>query len=134
MSRHRKNNRRINIYSTYEDSRFENIEWTKDTLTEMCDEYSFTYTFMGNYMFIKTNISTWYFSLEDTGGQMKLYHENLLRTSRSNKFSSDYHLQNKRFLNPPAAISYIYLHDKCSYNYMRLSKQQKQEYHQKKAG
>ena len=62
---------------------------------------------------------------------MRLYHENLLSRSASNKFSNCYHVQEKKFCNPVSIINYIYAHDRRGYEYMRYSRREKDEYAEK---
>ncbi len=131
----RNNHNEVNIFSKNyiaDDRQYENVEWTVASIIELCDEFKLGHQIIGDCLFVSTAIGHWYFNLNQKG-PMKLFHENLLQRSTSNKFCNTYHVQKKKFRNPVSIINYIYAHDCKGYSYMRYSKREKAEYAARKS-
>ena len=111
------------IYKCSPEVRF--AYWNEEILLSLCKQYNLRGEIRGDSMFVSTGVGNWYFSLDDTSRQMKLYHENLFRSTTSNKFGNGYHLQHHRFCNPVAILEYIYKHDRNGFTYMKTTKDEK---------
>ena len=98
---------------------------TEELLLEKCDAYGLSGNIIGDTMFVTTAIGKWHFRLNYNHERIKLYHSNLFRKSRRNKFGNDYHLQDIRFYNPMEVLEYIHNHDRNGFGYMKTSKAEK---------
>ncbi len=108
--------------------------WTVQDVIDKCEEYHFSYNMIGDNMFVKTAVGSWYFSIFDKSGCLKLYHSNMFYNYYSkNKFGNNYHVHEKRYKNPLAALEYIYYHDCKNYSYMKKSKNKKYDLSFKKS-
>ena len=88
-----------------------------------CCHYGFKCKIIDGWIFLRTNISSWYFDFKKSN--IILYHENYEKRKKRLRDRSDHHRQHIKFSNPFFALRYIYDHDRV--HIKRLAEQKELE-------
>lgn len=85
-------------------------KWNDEDIIRYCESLELKCRVYEKIIYIYTGAAEWYFKRNKD--KIVLHHENRLHKKRNAKWAEEFHIQDKVFTEPRAAIFYIYCHDK----------------------